>query len=114
MIAFLIGTTIIGVIIIIVMKKCRLAAFGARRIFVRALFFMSVGCKSMFTNRALIFLITKFIFAVFIEFFGVAFWATIWYNFIHEILSPFSDFQGGIGFVVKLLYHKEFKVSTFI
>ena len=34
MIAFLIGTTIIGVIIIIVMKKCRLAAFGARRIFV--------------------------------------------------------------------------------
>ena len=96
MIAFLIGTTIRNAIIIIVMKKCRLAAFGVRRIFARTLFFMSIGCKLMFANRALIFLIAKFIFAVFIEFFGVAFWATIWYNFIHEILSPFSDFQRGI------------------
>ena len=52
----------------------------------------------MFTNRALILLIAKAIFAIFIKFFGVASWATIWYNFIHEILSPFSDFQGGIGF----------------
>ena len=60
----------------------------------------------MITNRALIFLITKFIFA-FIEFFGVAFWATIWYNFIHEILSPFSDFQGGIGFMGKTIIPQE-------
>ena len=85
------------------MKKCRLVTFGARRIFARTLFFMSVGCKLMFTNKALIFLIAKFIFAVFIEFFGVAFWAAIWYNFIHEILSSFSDFQGGIGFSGKTI-----------
>lgn len=43
----------------------------------------------MFTNRALEFLIAKSVFAIFIKFFGVASWATIWYNFIHEILISF-------------------------
>lgn len=54
--------------------------------------------KLMFTNMALIFLIVKFVFAIFTELFGAAFWAAIWYNFIREILSPFSDFHGGTAF----------------
>lgn len=43
----------------------------------------------MFTNTALILLVAEFIFAIFIELLRVASWATIWYNFIHEILISF-------------------------
>ena len=89
MIAFLIGTPIIRIIRIVMMKKCRLAANGARRIFARPVGLMIGGSKLMFTNTALIFLITEFILAIFIKFFGVAFWATNWYNSIHEILFSF-------------------------
>ncbi len=71
------------------MKKSRLAANRARRIFARIHLFGGIGSKLMFTNRALIFLIAKSVFAIFIKFFGVASWATIWYNFIHEILISF-------------------------
>ena len=71
------------------MKKCRLDTNRARRIFARILLFWSIRSKLMFTNRALIFLIAKAIFAIFIKFLGVASWATIWYNFIHEILISF-------------------------
>lgn len=51
----------------------------------------------MFANRTLIFLITELILAIFIKFFGVAPRATMWYNIIHEILSPFSVFAGRYG-----------------
>jgi len=47
----------------------------------------------MFTNTALVLLIIKLIFAIFIEFLGIAFWANNWYNFIHEILIPFLFFR---------------------
>ena len=89
MIALLVRTTVIRIIIIVVMKKSRLAANRARRIFARIHLFWRIRSKLMFTNRALIFLIAKSVFAIFIKFFGVASWATIWYNFIHEILISF-------------------------
>ena len=53
-----------------------------------------IRCKLMFTNAALVLLVTEFIFAIFIKFFGVASWATMWYNFIHEILISFLWFSG--------------------
>ena len=107
MIAFFIRATIIWIIVIIVMKKCRLAADGARRIFS---FFKwkwfctfrttwnKIRCKLMFTFTALVFLIAEFIFAVFIKWMRVALWATNWYNIIHEILYSFLEISGGIGF----------------
>ena len=98
MIAFLIGTPIISVIGIVVMKERCLAANGARRIFAGPVSLMIGGSKLMFTNTALIFLVTEFILAIFIKFLGVASWATNWYNSIHEILFSFLCFQGGIGF----------------
>ena len=47
---------------------------------------------------ALVFLIAKFFFAIFIKFLQIAFWAAMWYNFIHEILFSFLCFRGGMGF----------------
>ena len=71
------------------MKKRRLATDRARRIFARSDSFMIRRSKLMFTNTALILLVAEFIFAIFIELLRVASWATIWYNFIHEILISF-------------------------
>ena len=103
MIAFFITAAIIRIIIVIVMKKSSFSTNRTRRIF--SLFrwkwfctiwttWNKIRCKLMFTNAALVLLVTEFIFAIFIKFFGVASWATMWYNFIHEILISFLWFSG--------------------
>lgn len=66
MIAFLITAAVVGVMLIIVMKECGLAASGAGRIFARTKLFNVVRRELMFANTALIFLITEFILAIFI------------------------------------------------
>ena len=65
-IAFLIITTEIKVMFVVMMKKRRFTAGRASGVFADTLSFLMSGSKLMFTNTALIFLITELILAIFI------------------------------------------------
>ncbi len=68
----------------------------------------------MFANTALMFLITEFILAIFMKFLELHFGqqSGIILHMRSCLLSLI--FREVFGFVLKPLYHKEFKVSTFI
>lgn len=64
----------------------------------------------MFTDKAAIFLVSKFILAKLMEtLIIVAFRAFIWYNFLHEA-SSFLCFV----FLAETLYHRNLDASIFI
>src|SRR5690554_291146 len=85
MVTFLITTTVIRVIFIIVMKKRCFTTNRTTRIFGHFFRHWSIRSKLVIALTAKVLLITIFIFAIAIKrIFIVAFWAFNWYNFLHE------------------------------